>query len=71
MALIKVISYVEISLLIKRINAVFGVLYSITFSTFTQLIATWFKREIQKIRAKEVNVYSEKRLLTLFLILYI
>jgi hypothetical protein len=40
MASIKVINYAEISLPIKYINAVFSVLYSITFLTFTQLIAT-------------------------------
>ena len=70
MASIEAINYAEISLPIERINAAFGVLYGITFSTFAQSIATWFEREIQKTRVKEVNVSFKKRLLRLFLILY-
>jgi hypothetical protein len=45
--LIEVINYAKISLPIDPINAVFGVLCSIIFLMFAQLIATWFRREIE------------------------
>ena len=55
MVLIEAINYARISLLIDHLNAVFGVLYGITFWMFAQSIATCFGREIKQIKANEAN----------------